>query len=104
MAKVIFELRATVCYYSLNGKPITMSAGYFHGISKTPGLEYHDSETFYTKRFEGKKVWDLIDEIENYRRTPEFIAEIDAAEKSRGIDRKNKDVYSVWIDTERIRI
>lgn len=108
MAKIVFELQGRITYYSQNGAPIHRDIPYWQytcqGIDPfTAGIVYHDNEVFYRRRFEGKRVWDTIDEIELYRRRPEFRDEIQAAAVEKGIDLDKHDVYFFDVMPERIK-
>jgi hypothetical protein len=104
MAKVIFELQGRVSYHTLNGVVISSDAAYWNHMVKndTAGLEYHENVVFYSKRFEGKKVWDTIDVIEQYRRQPNFRTEILEAAQAKNIDLSSK-LYHYDVMPERVR-
>lgn len=108
MGKVIFELQGRATYYTQDGQPIHRDIPYWQysarGIDpETVGIVYHDREVFYRKTFEGKKVWDTIDVIEEYRRRPEFREEIREAAAAAGIDLENRNVYSFDVMPERVK-
>lgn len=101
MAKVTFDLQGRVSYYTLNGDPIPFDSAYF--LNGNPALVYHDHEVFYSKRFVGKGVWAVIEEIEQYRRAPEFRHEIHAAGIAKYADYTNRKIYLMDVMPERIK-